>query len=299
MRRDGIRRPGLRGRALIILTTVAVGLLAAVGVGIAAVANVGPFGNTEVGQTTAQGTLLPSNQWVTPLGTRILDNDARLVSSSISPDGKYLAALGWNNFSGYLTIVNLQTQKIVQQQALVTGPSGNQDYSVAADGPLWSPDGSTLWVPQSAYLDRFSFDESTGQASETATILLCGQPATASACTYGPTNAQGAYLPSGMALSPNGSTLYVALNGANALGVIDTGTNTLSTMIPVGNAPRQVVLTDGGQDAYVSNEGGAPAQAGQFTNLSDGTPIVSNKSTGAASSGTVSVVDLGSGSETK
>ncbi len=197
-------------------------MLAAVGVGVAAVANVGPFGNSEVGQTTAQGTLLPSNQWVTPLGTRILDDNARLVSSSISPDGKYLAALGWNNFSGYLTIVNLQTQKIVQQQALATGPSGNQDYSVAADGPLWSPDGSTLWVPQSAYLDRFSFDDSTGQASETASILLCGQPATASACTFGPTNAQGAYLPSGMALSPDGSTLYVALNGANALGVIDT-----------------------------------------------------------------------------
>jgi YVTN family beta-propeller protein len=299
MRTDGSRRPGLRGRALLIITTVVAGVLAAVGVGIAAVADVGPFGNAEVGQTTAQGTLLPSNQWVTPLGTRILDNNARLVSSSISPDGKYLAALGWNNFSGYLTIVNLQTQKIVEQQALVTGPSGNQDYSVAADGPLWSPDGSTLWVPQSAYLDRFSFDESTGQASETATILLCGQPATASACTFGPSNAQGAYLPSGMALSPDGSSLYVALNGANALGVIDTATNTLSTMIPVGNAPRQVVLTDGGQDAYVSNEGGRPAQAGQFTNLSDGTPIVSNKSTGAASTGTVSVVDLGAGSETK
>src|ERR1700761_6913009 len=192
MRRDNSRRPGLRGRALLILTTVVVALLAAVGAGIAAVADVGPFGDAEVGQTTAQGTLLPSNQWVTPLGTRILDDNARLVSSSISPDGKYLAALGWNNFSGYLTIVNLQTQKIVQQQALVTGPSGNQDYSVAADGPLWSPDGSTLWVGQSAYLDRFSFDASTGQASETASILLCGQPATASACTYGPTNAQGA-----------------------------------------------------------------------------------------------------------
>src|ERR1700761_6913010 len=105
--------------------------------------------------------------------------------------------------------------------------------------------------------------------------------------------------PTRRARPPAGWSLYVALNGANALGVIDTTTNTLSTMIPVGNAPRQVVLTDGGQDAYVSNEGGRPARAGQFTNLSDGTPIVSNKSTGAARTGTVSVVDLGAGSETK
>jgi YVTN family beta-propeller protein len=299
MSKAGNRRPGLRGRALVIVTTAVVAVFAAVGAGVAAVTDSGPFGNSEVGQTTAQGTLLPTDQWVTPLGTRILDSGARLVSSSISPDGKYLAALGWNDFQGYLTIVNLKTQKIVQQQALDTGPSNNYDSSVAADGPLWSPDGSTIWVPQSAYLDRFSFDESTGQASEAASILLCGQAATAYACIAGPTNAQGAYLPSGMALSSDGSTLYVALNGANALGVIDTATNTLSTMIPVGNAPRQVVLTNGGQDAYVSNEGGEPAQAGQFTNLSDGTPIVSNKSTGAASTGTVSVVDLTSGSETK
>ena len=48
-----------------------------------------------------------------------------------------------------------------------------------------------------------------------------------------------------MALSPDGSTLYVAFNGANTLAVIDTATNTLAKQIPVGNAPRQVVLADG------------------------------------------------------
>ena len=62
-----------------------------------------------------------------------------------------------------------------------------------------------------------------------------------------------------MALSPDGNTLYVALNGANTLGVIDTQTDTLTKQIPVGNAPRQVVLADNGNVAYVSNEGGRPA----------------------------------------
>jgi len=298
-RPEGGRRPGLRGRAVLALTTLSIALLAAVGAGVAAVTDSGPFGNNQVGETTTQGTLLPTNQWITPLGTRILDSNARLVSSSLSPDGRYLAALGWNDFQGYLTIVNLETHKIVQQAPLDTGPSGNQDTSVAADGPLWSPDGTTIWVPQSAYLDRFSFDGASGQATEKATIPLCGKPLTSSACTYGPTNPDGAYLPSGMALSPDGATLYVALNGANALGVIDTSTNTLTKTIPVGNAPRQIVLTNGGQTAYVSNEGGAPARPGQFTNISDGTPIVSNAKTGAASTGTVSVVNLANSSETQ
>jgi YVTN family beta-propeller protein len=62
-----------------------------------------------------------------------------------------------------------------------------------------------------------------------------------------------------MALSPDGSKLYVALNGANTLGVINTSTDQLVQQIPVGNAPRQVVLADGRDVAYVSNEGGRPA----------------------------------------
>ena len=101
------------------------------------------------------------------------------------------------------------------------------------------------------------------------------------------------WLPAGMALSPDGSKLYVALNGANTLGVIDTSTDQLVQQIPVGNAPRQVVLD--GNTAYVSNEGGRPAKPGEYTKCSDGTPIVADKVTGAASTGTVSVVDLTTG----
>ena len=49
------------------------------------------------------------------------------------------------------------------------------------------------------------------------------------------------------------------------------------------------------QFAYVSNEGGRPSTKHDFTNLSDGTPIVSSPSTGAAITGTVSVVNLKTG----
>ena len=98
-----------------------------------------------------------------------------------------------------------------------------------------------------------------------------------------------------MALSPDGSKLYVALNGSNALGVINTSTDEVEKEIPVGNAPRQVVLD--GNTAYVSNEGGRPARPGETTNLSDGTPIVSSPVTGAATTGTVSVVNLTTGKQ--
>ncbi|MBV9805274.1 MAG: bifunctional YncE family protein/alkaline phosphatase family protein [Solirubrobacterales bacterium] len=274
--------------------------VAVVGVASAAIGGFNPFGNEQVGQSYANGVLLPTNQWISPLGTRILDDNARLLTSAISPNGQYLAALGWNNFQGFLTIVNLRTNTIVSQADLDTGTGSAEDTSVGPDGPLFSSDGSTLWVPQTTWLDKFSFNQATGAATQEGEIALCGSALTSSACNpnIGPSNPSGAYLPAGMALSPDNSTLYVALNGNNTLGVISTQTDTLTKTIPVGNAPRQVVLADNGTVAYVSNEGGRPANGNDFTNLSDGTPIVSSRRTGGAVTGTVSVVDLTAGKET-
>jgi YVTN family beta-propeller protein len=302
MRSVEARRPGLRRRAFLVLAAIAVTVTAAVGAAVAAVSGGNPFGTHRVGQTVRGAVLLPTNQWVSPLGRRILDRNARLLSSTLSPNGTDVAALSWEDFFGSLTIINVKTGQIVQQTALLTGPSRAVDPTVAADGPLYSPDGTTLWVPQSTYLDRFTINPTTGAATQTADIALCGNgDVTSIACSAldAAGAADGSELPSGMALSPDGSKLYVALNGANKLGVIDTATNTVTNEILVGNAPRQVVLADHGTVAYVSNEGGRPARPGQFTNLSDGTPIVASRVTGAATTGTVSVVNLTTGRETR
>ncbi len=270
------RRPVTRIRGARALVVVAA--LLALGAGAAAAAPFGmdPFGTNEVGEQIAGRTLLPSNQWISPIGTRTTVNDGRLVSSTLSPDGKYMAALTWNHFTGFLTIIDVSSGKVVQQ--LGTGKAGDPalgDGTVGPDGPYYSPDGKTLWLPQSADLLRFAVAPD-GTVSSPATIKLSGP--------------HGDALPAGMALSADGSKLYVALNGSNTLGVIDTATNQLVNEIPVGNAPRQIVI-DGSQ-AFVSNEGGRPAAPGDFTNESDGTPIVASHSTGGASTGTVSVVDL-------
>ncbi|HET6871298.1 MAG TPA: hypothetical protein VFH80_35630, partial [Solirubrobacteraceae bacterium] len=161
--------------------TIAVALtacVAVVGVASAAIGGFNPFDSQQVGQTYANGVLLPTNQWVSPLGTRILDNSERLVSSTISPNGHYLAALGWNEFSGFLTIFNLQTGTMVSQTGLATGSGSAQDFNVSTDGPLFSADGSTLWVPQSTWLSKFSFNQDTGAAAQTGEIALCGSDLT-------------------------------------------------------------------------------------------------------------------------
>ena len=278
-----------RGRRRAVRGATGAGVaLALLGGAGALAATTGPWGSSQVGTTNAGGaTLLATNQQVNPIGTRFLEKDFRILSSAISPNGQYMAALSWYDFNGFLSIINVKTGAVVQQVKTIQGGDG----TVAADGPLWSADGTSLWFPQTADLVHFSADPVTGMVSNPVVIGLQTQQ---NNLNGSPTTV--ADEPSGMALSPDGSKLYVALNGVNRLGVIDTTTNQVVQQIPVGNAPRQVVLV--GNRAYVSNEGGRPAQPGEYTNQSDGTPIVADKSTGAATTGTVSVVDLAGGSET-
>jgi YVTN family beta-propeller protein len=294
---NGVRRN--RRRRRLGAVAVLVVFVAAVGVASAEFGGVNPFGSGEVGQTYNGALLLPTNQWISPIGTRIEDPYGRIVSSTLSPDGQYLAALTWNEFTGYLTIFDLKTGKIVQEEGgypnTLDPGAGEPGEEVAADGPLYSPDGKTIWVPQTGDIAKFTVDPETGMVSE-KTIITMPKAANGPAPEYSTEATHpGEAEPSGMALSSDGGKLYVAFNGSNTLGVINTSTNEVEKEIPVGNAPRQVVLD--GNTAYVSNEGGRPARAGDTTNLSDGTPIVSSPVTGAATTGTVSVVNLATGKQ--
>jgi YVTN family beta-propeller protein len=302
-------RPGLSRKTLLAAVVVC---LALAGAATAAVAVFNPFGTETVEGTYANGVLLPTNQWVSPLGTRVFQDNARIITSSISPNGRYLAALTWKQYDTTLTILDLTTNTTkayplfngFELPATAADRFANEDGTVSTDGPLWSADGSTIWVPQTDYLVKFGFDQTADAATQKDAIWLCGQGATPAQAgpgcdTFGPGVSDGSYIPAGMALSPDGSKLYVAFNGANTLGVIDTSTDKLLSQIPVGNAPRQVVLSADGNTAYVSNEGGRPANKTDFTNLSDGTPVVASRVTGGAISGTVSVVDLSAGKEVK
>jgi len=97
--------------------------------------------------------------------------------------------------------------------------------------------------------------------------------------------------PGGVAFSKNGASAYALLNQNNTLVKIDlTGTPKRGKQIRVGNAPHSIVIS--GDTAYISNEGGRPATASDFTVLSAGTPIVADTINGSATTGTVSVVDL-------
>jgi YVTN family beta-propeller protein len=291
----------IRRRRAFALGAVTFAFLAVVGVASAALGGFNPFGSDEVGQVVNGAVLLPTNQWISPIGTRIEDPHGRIESSTLSPGGEYMAALTWHEFTGYVTIFNVKTGEIVQEEGAeypdgtLDPAAGEPGEEVAADGPFYSADGKTLWVPQTGDIAKFTVDPETGMLSD-KTIITMPKAAVTKAPEYNtePTH-PGEALPSGMAFSADGSKIYVALNGSNTLGVLNTETDELEKEIPVGNAPRQVVVD--GDTAYVSNEGGRPAKPGETINYSDGTPVVSSPVTGAATTGTVSVVNLTTGQQ--
>ena len=281
-----IRRRAVRQRLAAKPLAAGVATLSLLGAtgAVAAAAITGGFGTGQVGTDDGTGILLADNQKITPAGSRYQVSDGRLLSSALSPDGTKLATLTWKDFQGFVTIIDLKSGTVIQQVG--TGTSADPtlgDGTVAADGPFYTPDGSTLYVPQTSDIVKFAVTP-TGELGSSTVIPLPSATL--------PGNTSSAALPSGMALSADGTKLYVALNGANTLGVINTSNDALVSQIPVGNAPRQVAVM--GNKAYVSNEGGRPATSADFTNLSDNTPVVADPSTGAATTGSVSVVDLGS-----
>ena len=229
-----------------------------------------PFGDSHVGEEVNGRLLLPDDQWISPIGQRVEFGDQDAVGGAISPDGtKFATASGDGGTGEGLRIVDLTSGKAIQSLTAVNGTGGI----------LYSPDGKTLWVSELKDVLRFEVGSEGTIADPTSPVKI---PLSSSA----PSGA----LADGLALSPDGSKLYVALNGNNALGVIETSTNTLVREIPVGNAPREVVIA--GTRAFVSDQGGRRPVPGDTTNASDGTAIVSDPSTGAATTGSVSVVDL-------
>ena len=122
-------------RAVRVLTAAGVAMVMVAGFATAAMAGAfaGGFGTAQVGTSNAQGILLPTNQRIKPVGTRLLIDNGRLLSSSISPNGQYLAALSWENFTGFLTIFNIKTGTVVQQ--IGTGPAPTRSSGTAR----WPP----------------------------------------------------------------------------------------------------------------------------------------------------------------
>jgi YVTN family beta-propeller protein len=264
--------------------TVAIGVSLAVATGVAVA--VLPTGTT-VGPRP-DGTAYTSYGWrVAPAGTQIplgdrTPADANKVGSTniygdrpygmvASPDERFLLVSNDGQSVNSLMVVDRAAKKVVQTirydtpealfHGLVYSPNGKRAYAAAGPNDL---------------VRAYDVDTATGKLTETAPIVLA--PKKDGKYT-------GSVYPAGLAISADGGTLYSTNLQDESVSIIDATTATVKKTAKVGHNPYDIVLSDDGATAYVSNWGG--------------TVTLATKTEGqkAKRPGTVSVVDTASGKE--
>ena len=226
----------MRRSRLTALITVAAFSVAGATAAYADPALVG-LGNAKIGRQADGSVITSTGQRVTPAGSTA-ELKGRPVDEAIRPDGKTAVLL--NAQGSLLVVVDLATKKVVQNLAV----SGT---SASFAGVAYSPDGNEVYAS--------SADGRIVRAAVAADGTL------SNARTLSIPQTSGNPYPGGLAVAPDGKTLYVALSRNNTLAVLDLATEKMIQEIPVGNAPHAVVVKDG--KAYVTNQAGRKAQGGR------------------------------------
>jgi YVTN family beta-propeller protein len=270
--------------------------------GLALTATVPALADDVPGRTVGpqrDGSIVASNnQTLTPAGRLIdLGTTVRAKAVTLNPDARsHSAAVLLMGSPQPLIIFDTASGQVLQRFA-PPGASADAKPDTAGSyaGVAYSADGRKLLFSQDDnHVVVATLDPATGLVRASESVALPNPPADGR-----PYHKPALINPGGIAVAPDGKRAYVVLNAANTLGVIDLATShpSLIAQIPVGNVPNSVVLHS--HYAYVSNEGGRPATAADFTNYSDGTAVVVDRKDAFATTGTVSVVDLVAGKEVR
>jgi YVTN family beta-propeller protein len=283
-----LRLPKWAGRRLTIAVAATTALLV-VGGGVA-LATTGfsgsGFGDNQVGTHYRNGIQVSDDQIINPIGDRLLTKLGKIMGSTVSPNGQFLAATSTDK-DVVLQIFDLKTYKLIWTVGTAPGLSQSlSDGTVGQEGPTYSPDGKFLWLPEQNGLTRFPVNASGILGPPTSFSLpTVGSHLSGNARTPEPNSA----LVGQITYSPDGSTLYAALNGQNTVVALDPSTGTVEHTWNVGIAPRELAFV--GNKLYVSDEGGRRAKPGDTTMDSYGTAVPANGYLGTSTTGEVSVID--------
>ena len=253
----------------------------------------------QVGRWRDDVIVTPVNQLLTPYGQQVELAGMRPQALALSPDGKLLLVAGKTN---ELVVVDPVSGLVKQHVALpeesrhtptTDEASANilkpdKAAQVSYTGLIFSADGKRIYMSNVAGSIKVFSVSDAGGVSPSHTMPL--PPADAPR--------RKAEIPSGLALSQDGLSLFVCGNLSNRLLEIDSQTGQLKRSFDVGVAPYDVVLV--GHNALVSNWGGRrPAAGDRAGPAGRGTNVRVDALRNIASEGSVSVIDLKAGKVTK
>lgn len=240
----------------------------------------------------------PANQLLTPVGLQVELPGMRPQALALSPDGTRLITAGKTH---ELVVISPTSGAILQRVALpsdkaTTEPveassprflAPDKEGQLSYTGLIFSRDGTRIYLSNvNGSIKVFSVDAKDGVAPLFSIAL---PPANA------PRREE--EIPSGLALSSDGSKLYVCGNLSNRLLELNAHDGRVLRTWDVGVAPFDVALV--GAKAYVTNWGGRRPDATSLTGPAGrGTLVRVDSVRHIASEGSVSVIDLGGAAPT-
>ena len=240
--------PGVRG-SVSVRSHFLLALLCAVAVAIVATAD------AELG---TQSAIAPNGRQLDPVG-RMTALGAFPTGGALSPDGRFYWAVDAGRGVNAVRIIEMESGEIRQTLPI---PGGYVGVGFAPDGKRAYVSGEPADAPQPAgakgvggdVIHVFKVDPDDGAASELAPISIPSESrdGAASQDELPPASGVNAW-PVGLAVTPDGKRLVVALGQADQTAIIDVS-NGKGKLARVGRYPYGVAIDPDRDRAYVTNE---------------------------------------------
>jgi YVTN family beta-propeller protein len=234
----------------------------------------------------------PVNQLLTPAGRLVELPGMRPNALALSPDGQLLVTSG---LKAVLLVIDPGTGEVLQRAPM---PSDKQQPGIESlssqilaanlkdklsfTGLVFSPDGTRI------YLSNVNGDIKVFAVGKDKTV----SPLFSIPLPFANMPGRKDDVPTGIAVSRDGTKIYVALNVANRLAEIDATTGKVLRTWDVGVAPYGVALA--GRKIYVSNWGGRRPDANSVAGPIGRNGTVRVDARSVANEGSVSIIDLNS-----
>ena len=215
-----------------------------------------------------------------PDGGFVVSTGQRIEPGSIAFNGRPID-LAVHPTDNVFAVLNKNFVFLATPEGVLTGTGVPLGTNAAFRGLVWSPDGTRLFAStEQGHLQTFRYEARKLTAARAIAIK--------------PIDAPGNPVPGGMCITRDGTRLFVAASNRNAVVEVNLSTFEIVREYPVGTLPYEPRLSDDEKTLVVSNWGGRLPRPADLTAMSQNLPVVVDER-GVPASGTVSLIDLASG----